>query len=136
MQLESLVLISLSEFKSLIRFVIHLQLSSSPANLSYPITDILSSILVFLKSPYVGVKQKLLQGGLSLVNLFSQYLSTFYKIPLCGCETKIVMRALVSRDFRDMKPPPCKLRIEKPLNKMVKKARVKLGDLHILDSDS
>ena len=59
-----------------------------------------------MKSPYVGVKQKLLQGGLSLVNLFSQYLSTFYKIPLCGCETKIVMRALVSRDFRGMKLPP------------------------------
>ena len=54
MQLESLVLISLSEFKSLIRFVIHLQLSSSPANLSYPITDILSSILVFLKYPVRG----------------------------------------------------------------------------------
>ena len=92
-----------------------------------------------MKSPYVGVKQKLLQGGLSLVNLFSRYLSTFYKIPLCGCETKIVMRALVSRDFRGMKLtpyPPCKLRIEKPLNKMVKKARVKRGDLHILDSDS
>ena len=85
----------------------------------------------------MGVKQKLLQGGLSLVNLFSRYLSTFYKIPLCGCETKIVMRALVSRDFRDMKPlPPCNLRIEKPLNKMVKKARVKREDLHILDSDS
>ena len=92
-----------------------------------------------MKSPYVGVKQKLLQGGLSLVNLFSRYLSTFYKIPLCGCETKIVMRALVSRDFRGIKlppPSPCKLRIEKPLNKMVKKARVKRGDLHILDSDS
>ena len=61
---------------------------------------------VILKSPYVGVKQKLLRGGLSLVSLFSRNLSTFYKISLCGCETKIVMRAMVTRDFRGMKLTP------------------------------
>ena len=71
----------------------------------------------------MDVKQKLLRGGLSLVDLFSRILSTFYKIPLCECDLKIVMRAMAAPDFRD-------------IIRRVLKAGLTLGDLYILDSDS